>query len=795
MDATEALLHFAREVRRDRRANPAIGADGTALELLLAPRFQALVEALLAERMKLPPRVLPEYRRAGIGRPDLAFAPIAQPARSFIELKVPGNPLDPKRLQGHDKAQFQRFQELPLWGFCNFHTIHLYRRGDRQTEATVLPASAIDPDTADAAAERLIRRHDPAALLDVLETLALAQPVPVRTARDFAQVLARAARLLRRIVTDQCTAGAPPALDAVRAVFRETLFAHPAAGGYETEDQDDLFANAFAQTLSFGLLLAREAGPGNVDRNAFDLLPQGTYPLLRATLQALTLPQVLDVLGVGFDVICDTVNSFAPELLARSGGEDPILYFYEHFLAAFDEKARLKYGVFYTPPDVVRFIVAATDRALRDGLGTEGLLDPTVRLLDPACGTGTFPITAIALAAERARERFGDGTMVAAEVLNLSQRMQAFELLVGPYTIAHYRMLREIGTHHVVPLERLPICLACTLCASADTVNVPNPLNFLGTPMVEERAAADAVKSGRPILAILGNPPYRRLKRGEIETLVGRWMNGLWEDLKQPVREAGFGRSLNPFPDLYVAFWRWALWRLFEAPGAERRGVVSFITNRGFLAGRAFGGLRKMLRARFDRIEILDLRGDNRGALPAGAEADENVFHIETGVCVLTAWADGRKVDDAEAAVRYADAWGHGAFRRGEKLGLLREAAADPARLCFAPLPGTGMDRLKPAGFAGRDWPALDEMLTFRSNGIVTYRDDFAYALTREAMRERITSFLNLSADRAKEEFKESAASKVGPALTTAFDQHAIQPVAYPGRRTHVTAGDRRSFG
>ena len=779
MNATEALVNFAREVRHDRRANPAVGGDGTALELLLAPRFQALVEALLAERMELPPRVLPEYRRAGIGRPDLAFAPIAQPARSFIELKVPGNSLDPKRLRGHDRAQFQRFQELPLWGFCNFHTVHLYRRGERQTEATVLPASTLDPDTTDAAAERLIRRHDPAALLDVLETLGLAQAVPVRTARDFARILAQAARLLRRIVADQCATGAPPALDAVRTVFRETLFAHPAAGGYETEDQDDLFANAFAQTLSFGLLLAREAGPGTVDRNAFDLLPQGTYPLLRATLQALTLPQVLDVLGVGFDVICDTVNSFAPELLARRGGEDPILYFYEHFLAAFDERARLKYGVFYTPPDVVRFIVTATDRALRDGLGTDGLLDPAVRLLDPACGTGTFPVTAVAVTAERARERFGDGTMVAAEVLNLAQRMQAFELLVGPYTIAHYRMLREIGTHHVVPLERLPIYLADTLSGSAETVNVPNPLNFLGTPMVEERAAADAVKSGRPILAILGNPPYRRLKRGEVETLVGRWMDALWEDLKRPVRDAGFGRSLNPFPDLYVAFWRWALWRLFEAPGAERRGVVSFITNRGFLAGRAFGGLRRMLRARFDAIEIVDLRGDNRGALPVGAEADENVFDIETGVCVLTAWADGRKTEGAEAAVCYADTWGHGAFRRGEKLDLLREAAADPARLRFAPLPGSGMDRLKPTGFAGRDWPALDELLTFRSNGIVTYRDDFAYALTRAAMTERITSFLRLPADRAAEAFKETRDRKAGPALAVPFAPEAIEQVCY----------------
>ena len=774
----DALVAFARAVRQDRRANPGVAGDGTALELLLAPRFHVLVEALLAARMRLPPRVLPEYRRAGIGRPDLAFAHEAQPARAFIELKAPAKPLDPKRLQGHDKAQFLRFRELPLWGFCNFHTVHLYRRDAVEAQAVVLPAIALEPETTDAMAERLIRRHDTAGFLDILETLARAQPIPARTAKEFAETLAHAARLLRRIVADQCAAGAPPALDAVREVFRETLFAHAAAGGYEVTDQDDLFANAFAQTLSFGLLLAREASGRAVDQNAFAQLSEGTYPLLRATLQALTLSQVLDILGVGFDVIRDTVNSFAPELLAGRGGDDPILYFYEHFLAAFDDRARLQYGVFFTPPDVVRFIVAAADRALRVGLGTDGLLDHDVLLLDPACGTGTFPVTAVRTVAALAAERYGEG-MVPAEVLALSRRMHAFELLVGPYTIAHYRMLREITTHRVIPLERLPIYLSDTLSASADAVRVPNRLDFIGSPMVEERRAADAVKTGRPILAIFGNPPYRRLKRGEVEALVGNWMNGLWEDLKEPVRAAGFGRSLNPFPDLYVAFWRWALWRLFEAPGAEHRGVVSFITNRGYLAGRAFGGLRQMLRERFDAIEIVDLRGDNRGALPAGIAADENVFDIETGVCVLTGWADGSKAPGTPAVVRYADAWSAGAFRRAEKLSLLAAAAAEPARLSFVALPGAGMDRLKPAGFAGRDWPALDEVLTFRSNGIVTYRDDFAYGLTRAAMTERITSFLNLPADEAAKVFKETRDRKVGPALQAAFDPQAIEQVTY----------------
>src|SRR5690606_20601675 len=133
-----------------------------------------------------------------------------------------------------------------------------------------------------------------------------------------------------------------------------------------------------------------------------------------------------------------------------------------------------------------------------------------------------------------------------------------------------------------------------------------------------ERRLANEIKSRTPILAILGNPPYRRLARGENETLVGRWMDDLWRDLKQPVSEAGWGNQLNTFPELSVAFWRWAIWKLFEAENAPRRGVVAFITNRKFLTGKPYAGLRKMMRERFDRIDVIDLRGDGR----TGARAD-----------------------------------------------------------------------------------------------------------------------------------------------------------------------------
>jgi N-6 DNA Methylase len=222
------------------------------------------------------------------------------------------------------------------------------------------------------------------------------------------------------------------------------MFARPEAGGYDRVGTDALFASAFAQTLIFGLLLARDAGRGaEVGELAYQMLPEGTYPLLRGTLRALTLDEVCAMPGVGFDIARDAVNSVVLDMLSPAGGRDPLLYLYEDFLRVFDPEAAVKYGVYYTPPPVVQLIVAETDRTLREHLGADGLIDPQVQLLDPACGTGTFLIAAAGAVAERVTARFGGGA-VPAEVSAFAQRMNGFEILVGPYTVAHYRMLREI---------------------------------------------------------------------------------------------------------------------------------------------------------------------------------------------------------------------------------------------------------------------------------------------------------------------------------------------------------------
>ena len=745
------------------------------MELRLAPRFQRLLEALLPQVTSDELRVIPEFRRAGIGRPDLALVRTGNPPRAFIELKQPNLDLIPSRFTGHNADQFSRFCELPLWSLSNFWQVQLYRRSELIGQAEVVPLISIDPTTPKTIADRLIREHNFAGFIQILRGLANASPPAANNAQDLAKNLAYAARLVRSVVISQCEAGLNEVAESVRSDFNEVLFARAEAGGYDPSDMNALFADAFAQTLVFGLLLAREAGDRVVDQHAYELLDNASYPLLRGTLRALTLEEVRNMLGVAFDVAFDAVNAVDPQLLAPRNGDDPVLYLYEDFLRVFDPKAVEKYGVYYTPPEIVRLIVSETDNALRRGLAEDGLLCSDVQLLDPACGTGTFLIAAAAEVAALASTKYGSGA-VPAEIAAFGQRMYGFELLVGPYTVSHYRMMRAIAAYGG-GTDRLPIYLADTLAAPASGAIMPN-LDFLSAPMVAEREAADQVKSNVPILVVMGNPPYKRLKQGEVQRLVGKDMMVRWEDLKRPVRDAGFGRSLNAFPDLYIAFWRWAIWRIFEAEGATGRGIVAYITNRSYLTGSGFGGLRLMLRKRFDHIRIIDFRGDRRGARPATVEKDENVFNIETGVCILIGVANG-KASGNEATIEYADVWRAGATTRKQKLALANRVARDPQCIEYRNVPTVGMDILTPPGFDDTDWPAVDELFNFRANGLVTYRDSFVYATDRHILENRIQKWLKKPLSKAEELFKNSAANFAGNAQNVRFDANNICEVGY----------------
>lgn len=656
---SSALQVYAKGVRELLRANPATPENG------LAPSFQALVVTLLPLLPTAPQLIVsPEFSKPGVGRPDIALIRQGQPPRAFIELKAPAKPADPDDWTGaHDKRQYERLKELNAWATSNFAAFYLFSGEEGQGDATIVPPKALKPETPDKTADALIADHDPAPFLSLLSTLAQADAPAARNAEHLAELMAHAAKIVRSAVQERVgelhiEGKDQHPLMMVRNTFQNVLYAHPEAGGYASRDFDALFSSAFAQTLAFGLLLVREATDAPVEADAWSHMPD-EHPLMKAALRVLSEAEVVSEIGIGFDVMRDTVNSFDPKILApRKDGRDPILYFYEDFLQTFDPAARDKYGVYYTPIEVVRYMTGALDRALRDNLGTKGLKDEKVTILDPATGTGTFLLGV----AERVRDQVmaEEGGVAASLALGeLAGRMFGFELLVGPYAVAHYRLHHALryrpadedeDAPQPVKLPRLGVYLADTL-AEPNALTPIGTLGIQGIPIDDERREANRIKAEQPILAIIGNPPYKRLEEGENETLVGRWMDDIWDDLKQPVKDAGQGGQLNTFPEFSVAFWRWAIWKLFEADNAPKRGVIAFISNRKFLTGWPYAGLRKMMRERFDRVEVIDLRGDVRAGPRGDVADDEGVFNIMVGTAITLAIADGSKAPGALAEV------------------------------------------------------------------------------------------------------------------------------------------------
>lgn len=648
-----AVKAYAKRVRDERRAHPGVTEPG------LAPAFHQFLIDFLPHVPAAPHDLVPlaEFINPGVGRPDIAMKRPGELARAFVELKSLDKPTDGTRWKGsHDKSQFARFREFPTWATCNFYEVRLYTRDKDEGYAALVPPSALDPNQTDAAADKLIDAHDPAPALRLLERLAQSDPPQAKDAKHLAELLAHSARLVRGIVRDRLAeltvegaTGTP--LQQVRQEFRDVLYSHPEAGGYSSSDFDELFSAAFAQTLAFGLLLVREATEGaKVDHHAADHMPD-EHPLMKTALRVLSLPEVAGDVGVGFDVMLQTVNGFEPSILAlRKDGSDPILYFYEDFLETFDPDARERYGVYYTPTEVVRFMVGALDRALREDLKTQGLADEHVHILDPATGTGTFLLGIADRLRRQVSDTHGPG-QAPVPLKGLAGRMYGFELLIGPYAVAHYRLHHTLSRKPdgepdpALKLPRLGVYLTDTL-AEPGAAAPAGKLGFVADGIRDERALSDHVKSEQEILAIIGNPPYRRLQGNENDTLVGRWMDELWDDLKAPVRDAGWGNQLNTFPELSVAFWRWAMWKLFEAPNAPKKGVIAFISNRKFLTGKPYAGLRKMMRERFARVEIIDLRGDARRGERAGIGPDQGVFNIMVGTCITLAVADGRRAKE-----------------------------------------------------------------------------------------------------------------------------------------------------
>ena len=412
----------------------------------------------------------------------------------------------------------------------------------------------------------------------------------------------------------------------------------------------------------------------------------------------------------------------AVPVAALNADADLWLYFYEDFLAEYDAQLRKDAGVYYTPAPVVRAQVRLIDDLLVNRLGKPaGFAHPDVVTLDPAAGTGTYLLGVIEHTLDRIAGREGPGA-VPGNATRLACNLHGFELMVGPYAVSHLRVSAALaGQGAQLPPHGALVYLT-------DTLESPNRQPPQGKLMLErtlarEQERALQVKKSARVLVCLGNPPYDRhpadsplggwVRHGD-EGDEGRRNRPILDDFLQPAKDAGYGVHLKNLYNLYVYFWRWALWKALEQNGAGP-GIVSFITAASYLDGNAFVGMREQIRRLCDEVWILDLGGEGRGA-----RRTQNIFNIQTPVAIAIACRKdraGRKDDAGDhrpAKVHYARIDG----TRDAKLAAL-DAIDGLDSLNWEDCPNGWQAPFLPAG-AGVyfDWPLLTDLMPWQHSGV-----------------------------------------------------------------------------
>ena len=691
-----------------------------------------------------------QVKAEGIGWPDLGVTTKGLLC-GHVELKAPGLGARPENFKGQNREQWKRYQALPNLIYTDGSEWSLFHGAKRAQRVRIAD------DVGDGAGSL---SHDRVPeLRKLLYEFLNWEPITPKNARGLAEFLAPLARFLRDEVTDALERGSPK-LQQLATDWRGILF---------PEADDEQFADAFTQTLTYALLLARFEGAVNVRRAfAVETLRETEHDLLATALDLLetargelSMPFELLERAIGVvnapDLLRDPQMPLLPDVVRPTTDNDPWLYFYEDFLAAYDPKLRKNRGVYYTPVPVVKAQVRFASELLRDRfVKRDGFADSSVVVLDPACGTGAYPLAVIDEVKATVRKSQGHG-MVAERLRNLATRLHAFELLVGPYSVAHLRIAQQFLAEEVEDPNPL-VYLADTLESPDTPPTFPDSAFY--APLTKERERAQRVKLDTRVLVCLGNPPYDR-EQHEADEEEGRYKGGwvrygddsdqapILEDFLKPVREAGGGVHLKNLYNDYVYFWRWALWKVFDS--TSDGGIVSFITASSYLGGPGFGGMRKKMREVFDDLWIIDLEG---GSL--GARKTDNVFSIQTPVAIAIGVRGGGPNPGRPARVWKTRITG----TEEQKLQAL-DAANTLSDLSWRECQ-TGWEAPFFPAEAGTyfDWPTVTDVFPWQHSGSQLKRT-WPIGETRRVLESRWRRLVSLpSAERAKA-FRETRDRKV----------------------------------
>lgn len=497
------------------------------------------------------------------------------------------------------------------------------------------------------------------------------------------------------------------ALTALATDWRQLLF---------PDATDSEFADGYAQAVTFGMLVARARGialSDGLDRVARRLGP--TNSLIGSALRLVTDDaENQQALKTSLSTLVRVLDAIDWNKISK-GDPEAWLYFYEEFLEVYDNDLRKLTGSYYTPPEVVESMTRLVDDALRSRFAQPaGLASPSVTVADPAVGTGTFILAVLHQIAKNVAADEGPGAVPAA-IDAAVKRLIAFEIQLGPFAVAQLRILAEvadlIGAASTTPLRMFV----------TDTLGSPyDDLGWIPTmfgSIAQSRRQANEIKRDQPITVVIGNPPYKEKAMGR-----GGWVEAGAKNSSEPAplldwippKAWKVGAHVKHLRNLYVYFWRWATWKVFDGHPSTTDGIVCFITVAGFLNGPGFQRMREYLRQKADEIWVIDCSPE--GHQP---EVNTRIFQgVQQPVCIVLASRTAGATAEAPATVRFRSLpLGHrqDKFRALAGLELESPGWIDCSSDWRAPF-------LPEATGSWAMFPSLDEFFIYNGSGVMPGR-------------------------------------------------------------------------
>lgn len=675
--------------------------------------------------------VLP--KKTDAGNPDFRVWDGKQHITGYIEAKTPGANLD----QIENSEQLQRYREtFPNLILTDFYEFRLYRDGQRIAKTFI--GRAFIAGTI----KHLPPLENEEAFSDLLSKFFSFSLPRTFTPENLARELAKRTRFLRdEVVSEEL-------LQEARGKGEIRGFYHAFERFLLPNLDETQFADLFSQTLTYGMFAARSrSGEDFTRENSFQRIPP-TIGILRDVFRFISQGDLPEQMEVIIDDIADVLavadlDKILHQFVKAGKGKDPIVHFYETFLSAYDPQLRNQRGVYYTPEPVVGYIVRSVHDLLKTKFNLkDGLADPAVTLLDPAAGTLTFPAEAIRLAVEEYTRKYGEGGKRGFIKNQILKNYYAFELMMAPYAIGHLKMsflLEELGC----PLEgdeRFQLYLTNSLSMEEFALSDMPGISSLS----EESHAALLVKK-KPILVILGNPPYSGSSANHSE-----WTEHLLKDDMDGAQSYYTidGKPLgekNPkwLQDDYVKFLRFAQWKVEKAG----EGVVGMITNHGYLDNPTFRGMRQSLMKTFNEIYVLNLHGSSlkKEKTPEGNK-DENVFDIKPGVAILILIKNKSK---SECSVFKADQYGTREAKyewlktNNLKTTGYKQVNAESPWYFFAQSQLVDLIEYQ-------SWLGIDKIFPVNSAGIVTARDNLTIHFEAKEIFNTVLSFSKMEKELAR---------------------------------------------